>query len=75
MKKLHTFDASRIGERLDADQVIVLAFVDDRVDITSWGYTDHHARQAKQWADKRFGDFVAGALRPPSNERVKKRCA
>ena len=74
MKKLQPFDASSAGHRIGADQVVVFAFKDETVDVVGWGKTFDLNTQAQQWADKRFGDFVAGALRPPNRERVKRRC-
>lgn len=74
MKKLQTFDASGVGQRVGADQVVVFTFKDEMVGIISWGKTVHLRDQAKQWADYRFTDFMAGALRHPTEERVRKRC-
>ena len=74
MKKLHFDDMKKISDLTDADQIVVFAFNDKIVDVSSWGRTQHQYDQARQWSDKRFNEFVAGLLRPPSEERVRRRC-
>lgn len=74
MKKITTSDVALIGKKIEADQVVVFAFVDEMVQATAWGFTAHRQEQADKWADLRFNDIVAGAIRTPSNERVRKRC-
>lgn len=74
MKKLHIQDMQKLGDLVDADQIVVFAFDDKIVDVSSWGRTQVQYDQARQWSDKRFNEFVAGLLRSPSEERVRRRC-
>jgi len=74
MKKLSALHAADVASDIGAEQVVMFAFKGDIAQCVAWGYTEHQLKQARQWADKRFHEIMAGAIRPPSEEPVRKRC-
>ncbi len=65
MKKLRITEAKTIAERVGADAVVVLAFIDGMVAGASYGQTKAQCDVAGKWMAELIHDMEGGYLEAP----------